>query len=235
MLLVFDAAAEYVSCTMSLDPHAQLDQTVLDKIEQSPVGAVPHTPTYQDALRRLYATHQVYASADYKDGHVTARSLSKLPLFYANNLDALAAGQIDVAALESNAGIFSRYVQSLPAALRGKAETLRLKVIGRAIQHRKHHGPGEAPEIRDPVHSVFLVPGTGPHPGLPGNYLYGSLNEILHPGAPSTWTVQLHDSDDGASSFAVAALPEALTALQDVIASAPFHLSELAALGFKSN
>ncbi|MDF3056013.1 MAG: hypothetical protein K0R17_228 [Rariglobus sp.] len=220
---------------MSLDPHAQLDQTVLDKIEQSPIGAVPHTPTYQDALRRLYATHQVYASADHKDCHVTTRSLAKAPLFYASNLDSFVAGQIDAAALETNASVFSRYVQSLPAALRDKAEALRLKVIGRAIQHRKHHGPGEPPVIHDPVNSIFLVPGTGPHPGLPGNYLYGSLHEIVHPGAPSTWSVQLHDSEDAVSSFNAATMPEALTALQDVIASAPFHLSELAALGFKAN
>src|SRR5688500_4068660 len=98
---------------MSLDPHAQLDQTVLDNIAPSPTGAVPHTPTYQDALRRLYATHQVYASADHKDCHVTVRSLARAPLFYANNLDALVAGQLDVTALESNDSIFSRYVQSL--------------------------------------------------------------------------------------------------------------------------
>lgn len=220
---------------MSHDPHAQLDQTVLEKIEQSPVGAVPHTPTYQDSLRRLYATHQVYASADFKDGHVTARSLAKLPLFYANNLDALVTGGIDVGALEANASIYDRYVQSLEAPLRAKAETFRLRVIGRVIVHRKHHGPGEAPAIHDPVHSVFLVPGTGPHPGLPGNYLYGSLDEVIHPGAPSTWTVQLHDNDDAASSLATTNLPDALTALQDVIASAPFQLSELAALGFKGN
>lgn len=220
---------------MSHDPHAQLDQTVLDKIEQSPIGAVPHTPTYQDSLRRLYATHQVYASADHKDCHVTVRSLAKQPLFHANNLDALVAGKIDLSALESNASIYDRYVQSLPATLRAKAETHRLKVIGRAISHRKHHGPGEAPEIHDPVHSVFLVPGTGPHPGLPGNYLYGSLDEVMHAGAASTWTIQLHDNDDAVSSLSAATLPEALTALQDALSSAPFHLSELAALGFKAN
>jgi hypothetical protein len=220
---------------MSLDPHAQLDQTVLDKIEQSPVGAVPHTPTYQDALRRLYATHQVYASADHKDGHVTVRSLATLPLFYANNLEALTAGQIEVSALESNDSIFSRYVGSLPAGVRAKAEAVRLKVVGRPVQHRKHHGPATAPVIHDPVHSVFLVPGCGPHPGLPGNYLYGALQEIMHAGAASTWMLQLHDAEDGVSVLAAPTLPEALTALQDVIASAPFHLSELTALGFRLN
>jgi hypothetical protein len=220
---------------MANAPQTQTELTVLDMIENSPVGAVPHTPTYQDALRKLHANHQVYSSADFKDGHVTVRSLAKAPLFYANNLEALIAGKIDVSALESNDRIFDRYVQSLPEALRTKAESQRLRVVGKPIHHRKHHGPGEVPAVHDPVHSIFLVPGTGPHPGLSGNYLYGSLHEVLHPGAPSTWTVSLHDADDGASAINAAAMPEALTALQDVIASAPFELSELASIGFKAN
>jgi hypothetical protein len=203
-------------------------------IEHSPTGAVPFTPTYQAALARLYASHQIYASADHKSGHVTARSLAKLPLFHANNLAALSAGAIDVTGLESNASIFERYLQSLPAAVRAKAESYRLKVVGRPVHHRKHHG-AIAPGIHDPVHSLFLVPGAGPHPGLPGNYLYGSVFELVHPGAVSTWAVQLHDADDGASLVEVATLAEALEKLQEVLASAPFHLSELAALGFKSN
>jgi len=219
---------------MSQDPHAPFDQTVLEMIEHSPVGAVPFTPTYQDALKRLYASHQVYASADHKDGHVTVRSLAKLPLFHAANLDALIAGSIKPEALEANAAIFARYLASLPAALRAKAEAHRLKVVGRPVHHRKHHGV-VAPGIHDPVHSLFLVPGTGPHHGLPGNYLYGSLFEILHPGAAATWAVQLHDTDDGAATYDAAALPEALEKLQEALASAPFHLGELAALGFKSN
>lgn len=220
---------------MSLDPHASLDQSVLDMIENSPTGAVPHTPTYQDSLRRLHASQQVYTSADYKDGHVTARSLAKLPSFHADNLQALISGAIDVTELETNARIFDRYLQSLPAALRPKAEIHRLKVVGRPVQHRKHHGPGDAPAVHDPVHSLFLVPGTGPHPGLPGNYLHGSVFEVLHPGAPSTWRVQLRDNDDGASLFEASGLAEALGMMQEVVASAPFHLSELTAFGFKSN
>jgi len=224
---------------MSQDPHASFDQTVLEMIEHSPIGAVPHTPTYQEAIRRLYASHQVYASADFKDGHVTARALAKLPAFHAANLDALFAGQIGAEALEGNAAIFERYLQSLPAAGRAKAEARRLQVAGRPVQHRKHHGPGEAPAIHDPVHSLLLVPGTGPHTGLPGNYLYGSLFETLPPtpaaSARAHWAVQLHDGEDGASTFEAATLPEALEKLQEVLASAPFHLSELAALGFKSN
>jgi hypothetical protein len=199
------------------------------------VGAVPHTPTYQDSLRRLHATFQVYPSADYKDGHVTARSLAKAPIFHANNLPSLIAGKIDFPELETNNSIFSRYVQSLQVALREKAEALRSKVVGRAILHRKHHGPGDAPEIHDPVNSLFLVPGTGPHPGLPGNYLQGALREIMHAGAASTWKLEFHDGEDGASSMEAATLPEALSAWRDVIASAPFHLGELDALGFKLN
>lgn len=219
---------------MSLDPHAQVDQTVLDKIEQSPVGAVPHTPTYQDALRRLYASHQVYASADYKDGHVTVRSLASAPLFHAANLAELVAGKIAPEALEANDSIFSRYVQSLPESLRAKAEAQRLKVVGRAIHHRKHQGVVD-PSIHDPITSIVLVPGTGPHPGLPGNYVYGALLEVMHSGAASTWSVQLHDAEDAISSLDAPTLAEALSALQDMIASAPFQLSELDALGFKSN
>ena len=220
---------------MSQNPHASVDQTVLDMIEHSPIGAVPHTPTYQDAVRRLHASHQAYASADFKDGHVTVRSLALSPSFHANNLGALIEGKIDAADLETNASIFSRYVQSLPVASQPKAETHRIKVVGRPIHHRRHHGAGEAPVIHDPVHSLFLVPGTGPHPGLPGNYVYGSVFEILHPNAPATWAVQLHDNADGSSSCYTDTLPAALEKVQEALASAPFHLSELDALGFKSN
>ncbi|MDI1319060.1 MAG: hypothetical protein PSW75_02555, partial [bacterium] len=209
------------------------DQTVLEMIEHSPVGAVPFTPTYQDALKRLYASHQVYASADFKDGHVTVRSLAKRPLFHAANVDALVAGSAEAAALESNSGIFDRYLSHLPDALRAKAEAHRLKVVGRPLHHRKHGAA--TPAVHDPVHSLFLVPGTGPHHGLPGNYLYGSLFEIAHQGAPATWAIQLHDTDDGASTYDAATLAGALEKLQEVFASAPFHLSELAALGFKAN
>jgi hypothetical protein len=220
---------------MSHDPHAQFDQTTLEMIEHSPVGAVPFTPTYQDSLKRLYASHQVYASADFKGGHVTVRSLAKLPLFHAANFDALVAGAIKADDLEANPAIFDRYLAALPAALRAKAETHRLKVVGRPVHHRKHTGTG--PEIHDPVHSLILVPGTGPHPGLPGNYLYGSLFETapVAGGAGSHWAIQLHDTDDGASTYDAASLPEVLEKLQEVFASAPFHLSELTALGFKSN
>lgn len=102
---------------MPHNPHANFDQTVLEMIEHSPVGAVPVTPAYQDAIRRLYVANRAYADADHKDGHVTARSLAKLPLFHANNLMELVASQIAPEALEANGSIFDRYIQSLPAAL----------------------------------------------------------------------------------------------------------------------
>ena len=219
---------------MSHDPHAQNDQTVLDMIERSPVGAVPHTPTYQDSLKRLVATHQVYTSADHKGGYVTVRSLATQPSFYASNLEAVLAGKAEINALESDASIFSRYVQSLPAALRDKAEAARAAVVGRRAHHRAKHG---AELVQDPVHTLFLVPGSGPHPGLPGNYLYGSVFQAATDAAGNAgaWAVHLHDREDGAALCDVADQAGALEKLQEVIASAPFQLSELDALGFRSN
>jgi hypothetical protein len=210
---------------MPQDVHAEFDHTVLEMIEHSPIGAVPRTLTHQDALKRLLSTQQVYASADHKDGFVTARSLAKEPSFYAENLDALIAGQITADALESNSLIFDRYVQSLALDHRSRAESKRLIVAGKPAHHRSKH---DGSVIHDPMHSLFLVPGAGAHPGLPGNYLYGFVHEI----SADAWTVHLHDSDDGAATFSAANLNEALAKHQEVIASAPFHLNELEALGF---
>ncbi|MBS0662622.1 MAG: hypothetical protein JSR48_05115, partial [Verrucomicrobia bacterium] len=84
--------------------------------------------------------------------------------------------------------------------------------------------------LQDPVHSIFLVPGAGPHPGLPGNYLHGSLFQAS--AGASAWTVHVHDSDDGDALAEAPDLATALGCLKDVLASAPFHLSELEALGF---
>jgi len=213
---------------MPHDPNDHFDHTVLDLIEHSPIGAVPATPAYQDALRRIYAAHQAYADADHKGGHVTARSLARLPSFHAKNLDELIAGRIGVEALESNPGIFDRYVQSLPVERRAKAEARRLVVAGSPVHHRVRHA-GEL--VHDPVHSLFLVPGAGPHPGLPGNYLYGSVYET---GAtPSSWALSIHDSDDGAASFEAGTMQEALAKLEEILASAPFNMNELEALGFR--
>ena len=58
----------------------------------------------------------MFASADWKDGYVTVRALSRLPLFYAANLEELIAGRIGPEALESNTQIFDRYLQSLARA-----------------------------------------------------------------------------------------------------------------------
>ncbi len=213
---------------MPHDPHEQFDHAVLDLIDHSPIGAVPHTPAYQDALKRLYASHQAYANADHKDGHVTARSLAKLPLYHASNLDDLIAGRIAPEALESDASIYDRYVRSLPEARRAKAESYRIAVIGKAVHHRAKHGHEV---FKDPVHTLFLVPGAGPHPGLPGNYLYGSLFQVS--ADATAWAVHVHDQDDGSALASSPNLAEALAHLQEVLACAPFHLSELEALGFK--
>ncbi len=215
---------------MSQDPNAEFDHTVLDKIDFSPIGAVPVTPAYQDALKRLYAAQQVYASADHKGGHVSARSLAALPSFHANNLTDFMAGAITDSELESNASIYERYVQSLPLDHRARAESLRVMVIGKPSHHRTKHG---AEAVHDPLHTLFLVPGAGPHPGLPGNYLHGAVFHIGPDEASGVWVVHVHDADDGISVFSTPALADALAKLQEVIESAPFHLNELEAFGFE--
>jgi len=213
---------------MPYDPNAQFDQSVLDLIEHNPMGAVPITPSYQDALKRLRAAHKVYGDADRKDGYVTARSLARSPSFHAGNLDELIAGRIGAEALEPNAGIFERYVHSLPAERRAKAEGRRLVVAGRPVHHRARHA---ATVQHDHVHSLFLVPGAGPNPGLPGNYLYGSIYETGAESSP--WALGIHDSDDGATLFEAPSLKDALAKLQEVLESAPFTMEELEALGFR--
>jgi hypothetical protein len=212
-----------------MDPHAEFDHAVLDKIEASPIGAVAVTPAYQDALRRLYAARQVYPSADHKGGHVTARSLAALPSFRAENLGPFMAGAITEEQLETNASIYDRYVASLPAEHRVRAESLRLMVIGKPILHRAKHGHAV---VHDPLHTLFLVPGGGPHPGLPGNYLHGA---VFHVGdeATGSWVVHVHDSEDGATRLSTPKLADALARLEEVLACAPFHLTELDALGFQ--
>lgn len=219
---------------MPHDPHAQFDHAVLDQIDHSPVGAVPATPSYQDALTRLRASHQVYASADHKGGYVTVRSLAALPVFHAQNLAALVAGTIRPEELETNASIFDRYVHSLAPALRARAEGLRLTVAGKPAHHRAKHIGDTTVIAHDPIHTLFLVPGSGPHPGIPGNYLYGSALQLSADPA-STWAVHLHDSDDGAALCDVPTMAAALAKLHEVLESAPFSLGELDALGFRLN
>jgi hypothetical protein len=228
--LVFARARGLIG-VMPHDPHTVFDHNVLELIEHSPVGAVPGTPLYQDALGRLRASHQVYPDADHASGYVTVRSLSVRPCFHASNLEALIVGAIEAVALESNASIYDRYVAALPAALRAKAEQHRLLVAVRPAHHRKHGGV-VAP---DSVHTLFLVPGAGANPGLPGNYLYGAMLQRDADPVAGRWAVHVHDSDDGAAMYDAPTLPDALAKLQEVIASAPFHLNELGALGFRSN
>jgi hypothetical protein len=219
---------------MSQDPNAHFDSTVLEMIEHSPVGAVPITPSYQDALKRLHASYKVYADADHKDGHVTARSLSALPNFHAANLEALVAGTIEPGALETNFSIFDRYVRSLPADRRTRAEGYRTKVAGRPILHRaKHAGSEKLPAAHDLTHTLFLVPGAGRHPGLPGNYLYGSVLEMGADAPPGSWALQIHDNDDGAAVFSADGMQAALAKLREVLDSAPFNMNELGGLDFR--
>jgi hypothetical protein len=219
---------------MPLDPNAQFDQATMEMIEHSPTGAVPHTPTYQDAMKRLYAAHQVYADADHRDGHVTARSLSGLPGFKAGNLGDLAAGKIQPEAVEANANIFDNYVRSLKPELRARAEGFRQTVAGRPAMHRaKHAGSEKLPVAHDLVHSLFLVPGAGPHPGLPGNYLYGFIMQVAGDSAHGSWAVHLHDREDGAAEFRAPTMGEAVEKLQELLESAPFTMAELEALGFR--
>ncbi len=212
---------------MPQDLQTKFDETVLDMIEHSPTGAVPNTTSHQDALKRLRAAHKVYASADHKDGYVTARSLAHHPCFHAENLDELIAGRIGVEALESNGAIFDRYLATLSLPLQTRAEPFRVRVAGRPVLHR-----AKVQVAHDPVHSLFLVPGAGVHPGIPGNYLHGQIVETGTSGA-TAWAIQLHDSDDGVAIYEAATLAEVIEHVQELCASAPFSMDELGGLGFR--
>lgn len=201
-------------------------------IEHSPIGTVPFTPTYQDAIKRLYDLHQVYPDSDHKTGHVTARSLAKKPHFQANNLESVIAGKITPDQLENNGSIFDRYVKSLPVALQAKAEGFRLTVAGKIAHHRaKIVGKEKMVVAHDPIHTLFLVPGAGPNPGLPGNYLHGAAAQLRATDG-SQWSVHLHDSDDGDALIELATMPEALAKVVEVMECSPFKMDELEALGF---
>jgi hypothetical protein len=217
---------------MPNDAHAQFDQTVLDLIECSPAGAVPHTPTHQDALGRLRATHQVYPSADFKNGYVTVRSLSAKRSFYAGKLHAFLAGEADVAELEGDGDVFGRYVRSLPPLAQARAEDHRATVVGRRLHHRTKQGAEGASEA---VQALFLLPGSGAHAGLPGNYLYGSILQTCADAAAGGWAILVHDVENGTASCELGNRAEAAAKFQDVAASAPFLLVELAELGFRLN
>ncbi len=212
-----------------LSEQAQFDHTILDMIEHSPTGAVPHTPAYDDAIRRLSAARQIYPDADHKDGHVTARSLARLPSFSAANWGEFVAGRISAELLEPNASVFNRYVGFLMTPLRPRAEAARLRVAGRPVTHRARTGT----VFHDPIHSLFLVPGTGPNRGLPGNYLYGAVIQLNPTLASSAWAVDVHDADDAAALHDAPDLASAAAKLRELLESAPFHLDELEGLGFR--
>ena len=201
-------------------------------IEHSPIGAVPFTPTYQDAIKRLYSSHQVYPDSDHKNGHVTARSLAKKAHFQANNLESVIAGKITPDQLENNGSIFDRYVKSLPVALQARADSFRLTVAGKVAHHRaKIVGKEKVFVAHDPIHTLFLVPGAGPNPGLPGNYLHGAAAQ-LRATDDSPWSVHVHDSDDGDALIELATMAEALAKVVEVMECSPFKMDELEALGF---
>lgn len=214
-------------------PHAPLsdfDHNVLDLIEHSPTGSVPRTPTYDESLVRLYAAQQVYHNSDHKNCHVTARSLARQPVFVAGGLMELASTPDDYSKLESNGAVFERYLSSLTPEQKDKAESLRVRVAGKPIHHRLKAG---GTMVRDPLHSLFLIPGAGPQPGFPGNYLRGSVDEIEDQAHLTVWRVQIMDSDNDASVCILPTLADALEKLQELFDSVPFHLTELEALGFE--
>lgn len=213
---------------MGQSAHDPFDSVVLDLIDHSPTGSVPATPAHQDALRRLYASYQVFPSADHKDGHVTVRSLAGQAAFCAANLAQLGTGAIGQEALESNTLIFDRYLRSLRSERQPAAETHRAEVVGRAIHHRTGHVPIGGHDL---VHSLILIPGSGPDAGLPGNYLYGYLSEA-DPNA-GAWSVRLRDSSGTCARFQAPNAAAAVSKLQELIESCPFDLRELDAFGFQ--
>ncbi|HWL17882.1 MAG TPA: hypothetical protein VNR00_19885 [Opitutus sp.] len=215
---------------MSQDPNASFDRTVLERIEQSPTGVVPRTPAHDDAIKRLLTAQQIYANADHHDGYVSVRALARLPTFHAANWEEFVGNRIGGELLEPNASVFNRYVASLAAENRGRAETLRVKIAGKPVLHRVR--PGHA-EFHDPVHSLFLVPGSGPGRGLPGNYLSGALVQLGAELRSGAWAIDLHDAEDNVVLFDAPDLRAAAEKLDEVLASAPFYLWELESLGFR--
>lgn len=217
---------------MPLDPLTQFDQHLLEMIEQSPTGTSPKTPAHQQALARLIAAHQVYHSADHQEGYATVHALTQLPLFYAHNLEDVMTGAAEESDLESDESIFDRYVASLPEALRESAKAARTTAVGRKLLHRSKH---DGIVFHDPVHSLFLIPGGGLNPGLPGNYLHGSIFQDHVDDLAGAWALHIHDRDDGAATSEVPTREAALEKFHDVLACAPFLLSELDALNFQLN
>lgn len=215
---------------MPHSPHDEFDHAVLDMIERSSSGSVPRTPTYDEAIKRLLGSRQIYHSSDHRDGYVTARSLSSLACYVPAGLEGLVAAGGDASGVEQPNAVYDRYVAALPAPQRQKAESLRLSIAGKAVHHRPKTG---GTLVRDPLHLLFLVPGAGPQPGLPGNYLRGMLDEVPSVAGATLWRIRVMDTDTDASEWTTADLGEAVARVGEVVACAPFHLDELAALGFE--
>lgn len=219
---------------MPQNPNAQVDSVTLDLIEHNATGSVPATPSFQDSILRLISSHQIYANADFKGGYVTARSLAGKVCFIAKNLKDVAEHKITPDLLESNNSIFDRYLISLNERQKNTAEPKRALVAGKVAHHRAKWVGDKKIVDHDPIHSLFLVPGCGKHVGLPGNYLYGMLFQVTDQ-QDSPWNLHLHDTDDGLATCTFANLKLALDKLDELVASAPFTLSELTALDFKNN
>lgn len=202
------------------------DQTVLGLIEQTPNGVVPRTPIYDEAIARLRSAGQIYINADFAGGFATARSLAKLPVFAASNLEAWASGNEGTVTPESNLAVFDRYVASLRPEHRARAETFRVPLAGHPVHHRAKAGTAADAE---PANLLFLVPGGSLHRTLPGNYLHGFIRKVASGG----WELRVADAERGFARFEAGSKAEAVGKYEELVASVPFLLGELEALGFK--
>lgn len=211
---------------MVLSDDGVFDQTVLGLIEQTTNGVVPRTPSYDESTTRLRAAGQIYANSDFPGGFVTARSLARLPLFAAANLEACVNCGDGSVTPEPNLAVFERYLQSLRPELRARAETFRVPLAGHPVHHR---AKGGAAPSREPLNLLFFIPGGSKHRTLPGNYLHGFLKEGVA-GAP--WELRVADAERGTARLTAATREEAFGKYAELTASVPFLLGELEALGF---
>jgi hypothetical protein len=75
---------------------------------------------------------------------------------------------------------------------------------------------------------VKLIPGAGPHSGLPGEYLHAHL---VH--SDECMWISVRDCDDGYITKVVDDKEEGLQELENLKKLAPFHLWELEEFGYK--
>jgi hypothetical protein len=61
------------------------------------------------------------------------------------------------------------------------------------------------------------------------------VQELTAGGHAGHWEINLHDAENALARCELSSRAEALDKLQEVLASAPFLLSELATLGFQFN